>query len=292
MADDTATLRDTVVVDPKPESEPAKPEEPIVPQLIAQPSPEIAEIARVLSESGVTKDQLNDILQAPKALEALRYKVENDPKSFLQLLESTNPQAGERFLESMADTYVDRYGDRKPPTGTSGQPDPNQNELMRQVEQLREQTTRLLSKDQQREQAASMAAVRQRYDARIDDMLGMKEVKDMNFTSSEVKNLRARLSQELGADSSAVQRVNNGNFVDVPRVFQSLLQEKADDRKAAADATRQGRERVNSGAFWEFPNGPDSAFLSSLEKTIASDNDPNWGGTIEAFAKALERTSR
>ena len=295
MADDLATLRDTTVIDskPEPETKPAAESELElkVPQIVAEPTAETAEIARIIEQSGMTKDQLNDLLAAPKVLESMRYQIQNDPKEFLRQLERSDPKTVERFFESMAEEYLSRFGEKKTPSGKSETAkDESQNELMRQVEQLREQTTRLLTKDQQREQAASLAAVRQRYESRVDDLLGLKEVKEMNLTPSEVKNLRARLNLELSADQTAVQRVNSGNFVDVPRVFQSLLQEKVDDRKAATDAEKKGRERVNSNAFWEFPNGPDAAFLGDLNKAIADDNDPNWGGTVDAYAKALERT--
>jgi hypothetical protein len=295
MAEDTATLRDTVVTDSKPEPEAIAPAsaEDKVPQIADAPSPEAAELGQILLSSGVTKDQLNSLLEAPKALESLRYQWENNPRGFVEMLERTAPQTGERFLEEVSSLYLDRNKhlvreDTGKPKGDS----PASNELMQEVERLREQTSRLLTREQQRDSAASLAAVRQRYDARVDDMLNVKEVKEMNLTGSEVKNLKARLNQELSSDSTAVQRVNAGNFVDVPRVFQSLLKEKVDDRKAAADFERNGRERVKSNASWDWSNGPDASLLGDINKAIAADDSPDWEGTIQAMSKAMERTAR
>lgn len=292
-APDIATLRDTVVTDPDPQTTPS-PElksdpELTAPKLVSDASPEAAEIARILTESNISKDQLNDLLQAPRTIEALRYQIQNDPKAFLQQLERTDPQSGERFLEAMADTYVDRFGNKKTPSGKSDNAtDDTQTEAMRQVEQLRAEISRLTAKDQQRDAAAFNASLRQRYDARVDDVFGMDAVKKLGLPASEVKNMKARLWNELSSDQTSAQRVNSGNFVDVPRVLQSLLEEKVADRKAAIEAEKKGRERVQSNSFFEFPNGPDPAFMQSLDpKTFDS-----WEGTEDGFAKALERTGR
>jgi hypothetical protein len=287
MPEDTATLRDTVVTEPAQETAPVSEPEIKAPNLVEQPSAEAAELGRLLLDSGISKDQLNGLLEAPKVLESLRYQWKEDPKGFVQMLERTDPTLGEHFLQEVSDLFLDR-NKHLVDKGESKSKDSKETDgLMRQVEQLREQTTRLLSEEAQRKSAASLAAVRQRYEARVDDMLGLKEVKDMNMSPSEVKNLRARLNLELSGDQASVQRVNNGNFVDVPRVFQSLLQEKVDDRKSAADTEKKGRERVNSNAFWDFTNGPDATFMGDVNKIIAEDNDSDWS---TGFAKVLERT--
>jgi hypothetical protein len=295
MPEETATLRDTVVNDAQAvtEKEVTEPELK-APQIVDQPSAEAAELGRLMLESGISKDQLNALLEAPKALDAIRYQIKEDPKEFIRMLERTDPDTGSKFLAEVSDMFLDRNKHLlKDDAGKAQKADSqHSDELMREVERLREQTTRLLTEEQQRKQSASLAAVRQRYDARVDDLFGLKEVKEMDLKPSEVKNLRARLNLELSGDQSAVQRVNNGNFVDVPRVFQSLLNEKVDDRKAAADLEKGKRERVNSNAFWDFSNGPDASFLGDLNKIISDDNDPNWGGTVDGFAKALERTGR
>lgn len=289
-------MRDTLVQDepaaakPKPDAEPAAPK---VPAILDAPSPDAAEIGRIIMESGITKDQLNSLLEAPRALEALRSQIINDPKEFIRTLERTAPEAGQHFLDETADLFLERNKHKIEPEGKDkdGKPatDPA---TARELATLKEAIAGLTAKDRQRETAAMLASVRQRYDARVDDMLNLKEVKEMGLAPSEVKNLRARLFQELSSDTAATQRVNNGNFVDVPKVFQSLLAEKVADRVTATDAEKKERERVASGSFLDFPNGPDAAFLSEVEKAIAGDTDPNWGGTVDGFAKALERTAR
>jgi hypothetical protein len=126
MADE-ATLKDTLASDPTPapaEEVKTDPEEPKVPRILESPDPDAAEIGRILVQSGWTKDRINDLLQAPAALENLRYTVQNNPQEFLNMVERADPRAGEQFLEKMADTYVSRYGDRetqgsKPATGDS-----------------------------------------------------------------------------------------------------------------------------------------------------------------------------
>lgn len=289
MADDTATLRDTVVLDSKPESEPVQAAEPELkaPQIADAPSPEAAEIGQMLLASGVSKESLNSLLEAPKMLESLKYQWETNPKGFVEMLERTAPNTGAKFLEEVSQLYLDRNQHLiKTETGKPKGDSQPQNDLMQEVVKLREQTSRLLTENQQRQQAASLAAVRQRYDARVDDIFGKDEVKALGFTPSEVKNIKARLNQELSSDPAAVQRVNNGNFIDVPNVLQSLLTEKVSERKAAIEAEKKGREKVNAGAFWEFSNGPESSFLQGIDMSKAADS---WEATEEAFGNALSR---
>lgn len=282
MAEETATLRDTIVSDepaptPVVEATPATPapETPTV-------DPEVMEIAQILRGSGVSKEQVNDLLSAPKALESLRYAIQNNPQEFLNMLDRTDPQTGEKFLEAMADTYVNRYGDKGKPAA-KGKEEPN-GELMREVEALRETVGRFQTEQQRRDQAAALAQTRQRYDARVDDLIGQPGVKELGLTKSEVKAIRARLDTELSRDPSAVERASKGNFVDVPRTFQTIIEEWASDKKAASEAAKAQRERAAKGAFADFPAGPNPFMNVELPKGTSD----SWDATEEGFAKALE----
>lgn len=275
-----ATLRDTIVSDePAPaekvEATPATPA-PETPQV----DPEVLEIAQILRGSGVSKEQVNDLLSAPKALESLRYAIQNNPQEFLNMLDRTDPQTGEKFLEAMADTYVNRYGDK----GKSGKKDEPSDNLMREVEALRETVGRFQTEQQRRDQAAALAQTRQRYDARVDDLISQPGVKELGLTKSEVKAIRARLDTELSRDPNAVERASKGNFVDVPRTFQTIIEEWASDKKAATEAAKAQRERAAKGAFADFPAGPNPFMNVELPKGTSD----SWDATEEGFAKALE----
>lgn len=288
MADE-ATLADTLVSEPEApapvvDATSAEPEI-VAPKIVDPPSPEAAEIGRILLESGYSKDQLNQLLEAPKALDALRYAIQNDPKDFVTMLQRSNPEAADKFLDVVADTYVERYGDKGK---ASGKPEGETGDLQREIAALREQTNRLLTEQQRRDQAAAMAATLQRYNSRVDDLLNLKEVKELVPTKSEAKSLRARLNVELGADPTIVQRINNGNFVDVPKVFQTIIDELATDKKEAVKSAAAQRERAERGAYPEFQNGPNPLLPPDLvEKASGS-----WDDTEAAFGKALERYAR
>ena len=245
------------------------------------PNPDAAEVGRILLDSGYTKEQLNDLMEAPKALAAIRHQLQNDPAEFLKMLERTDPKTGERFLESMADTYVSRYADKGTPAGKSK--DESQSDLMREIEVLREKTTRLETEQQRRDAAIALQAAQQRYNSRVDDLLGTKEIQDLNLTKSETKNLRARLNSELASDPSMVQRVSNGNFVDVPRTFKGIIEELANDRKAQSDAEKEKRERAERRGFPEFESGP-NPFMNYKPPEAAAES---WDATEDALAKVL-----
>lgn len=287
MADE-ATLRDTVVVDqtadPKTAvTEPAKADDPV--RITEAPNPDALKIGQILLDSGISEGQLNDLLAAPKALEAMRYAIQNNPPDFLTMLDRSDPKTGEKFLESMADTYLNRYGDKGKPAGKSS--DDSSTDLMREVKALREKTADLETREARRENAMQLATTTQRYNARVDDLLGLKEVKDLNLLPSELKGIRARLNVELGNDQNVVQRVAQGNFVDVPRTFKGIIEELASDRKGAIEAAKTQRDRSAKGALPDFASGP-----NLWMHDVPAGSSDSWDATEDGFAKALENASR
>src|SRR5882762_11692235 len=118
-----ANLRD-ITASPNPvipSQEPAKAVgTPVAPATtITVADTDAAELGKTLLDMGVTKDQINGILEAPQALQAIRYMVENDPQEFIRSLERTNPGAGENFLDKLAKLYVDRYA-KEPAKASDG----------------------------------------------------------------------------------------------------------------------------------------------------------------------------
>lgn len=286
MADETATLKDTVVSDATATTEvteatPAGKTTEV--RITEAPSPEAAELGQILLSSGISKDQLNDLLESPRALASLRDQIQNNPQEFLNSLFRSDPQMGEKFLEVAGEEYVRRYD--KPtksgkPAGDSKIPD----DLMREVEALREKTNRLETEQQRRDHASAVAQAKARYEARVEEMFNLKEVQDLGLTKSEQRNMRARLSTELSQDPNVVERISKGTFIDVPKAFQALLQEKVDERKALADADKQKRERSKMSAFAEFPSGANPFMVPDRNADMFS----SWEGTEDGFAKALE----
>lgn len=193
------------------------------------------------------------------------------------MLDRTDPKAADAFLEKAADTYVERYAERE--SKSDKKSDDSSPELMREVRALREKTTRLESEQARRDQVAALAATSQRYEARVDDLFGQIP-KETPLTKGEQRALRALLNTELSKDQSVVQRVSNGNFVDVPRTFKAVIDDYFADKKAAAEAAKSQRERSTSQAFPDFPSGPNLMIPPQGA-------DESWDATEDAFAKAL-----
>jgi hypothetical protein len=258
----------------------ATPPEPAAAPVPSPEDAEAAELGKILIASGITKDKVNDVLEAPGALAALRYAVQNNPKEFLAMLERTDPASGEKFLGAMADTFVERYGGKEAVAGKDGKPDPNAN-LMTEIAALREKTQRLETEQARRDNAAALAATQERYRSRVDDIFEQKDVKELGLTKAETKALRARLDSELSADPTVVQRVSKGNFVDVPTTFKRIAEEWAGDKKAQVATDKAAREKAERGAFPSFQSGPADM------PEIPSATFDNWDATEDAFAKAL-----
>ena len=205
----------------------------------------------------------------------------NNPQEFLNLLERTDPDAARNFHEKMADMYVERHQVReKPQNGKSGAADP---ELMAELQALREKVTQAETREQQREQVKAMAAAQARYNQRVDELFNHEDIKKMLLTPAEKKGMRARLESELARDPAAVQRLNHGNFFDVPRRFKDIIEEWANDKKTAGEAAKAQRQRAQSAGAFDFPNGPNPIAIDA--KSFAD----SWEQTEEAFAQGLEK---
>jgi len=292
MADEFANLSDTVI-SPGAESKTTTDSKESSTDKVATESkvvtsPELtknvdaAELGQILLDSGYSKEQLNDLLQAPRTLEAIQYQLRNNPVEFFQTIERNDPKTGEKVIEELADLYVKRYG-KKADADDKGD-DKGSSKLAAAVESLQERLDRQDNERKAEREAAALATVRQRYQGRVDDLFNLKEVKDLGLTKAEAKAMRASLDVELGKDQGATQRIMSGNFVDVPRAFKGIIDEWATEKKAAADAAVKGREESQGSSFNEFTTG------AELVSKLPTGTFDSWDSTEEAFAKVLERT--
>jgi hypothetical protein len=215
-----------------------------------------AELGKLLLDSGVTKDQVNDVLQAPQALAAIRYMVENDPQEFIRSLERTNPGAGENFLDKLSKLYVDRYSKGDSTSGGATGKDAPNAELLAKIGELSEKVNGFQTAAQQAANASAQAQVQARYNARVDDLFSQLPADKVPLTNYEKELIKGKLSNDLASDSNAVKRVYNGNFVDVPTRFKSIVEGLVQDRVAAVTAASKARERSVSSAFPEISGGP------------------------------------
>lgn len=248
-----------------------------------------AEIGRIILESGFSKDQVNSLLEAPGALQAMKYQIESNPVEFLNTLARSNPQLAQKFQESLVDDYVTKYAPKDDArTQANGKAQQN-TQLMDEVAELREKLNSVTTEREREKHQAAMAQVKARYDARVDDLFGQLP-KGLALTKAESKAMRAQLQAELSEDPSVVQRISNGNFVDVPRKFQALVESWANDRKAAADAEKATRESKLKLASAEFTNGAMpvdlSAFTDVKQKTGPN---PDYFDDINVLGDALAK---
>lgn len=281
-----ATLRDTLVTDAADETKTVETKTEETRAVTA--NPDASEIGQIFLDSGYTKDQLNDILESPKALAAIRHQLQTDPTEFIKMLERTDPSVGARLQEAASDRFLEQNKhllDKDKGSGKASA-DPQNNDLMRELQALREKTDRLEGNERARENRIAFETAQKRYDSRVDELLSQKDIKELNLTKAETKAIRARLGAELSSDPNVVKRVGSGNFADVPRVMKGILEEWAGDRKEAVEADKTARERAQGRGFSEYEAGPDQFF-----KRPAGSED-SWEATEDALAKALDRTAR
>lgn len=249
---------------------------------------EALEIGKLLLESGYTKDQINSLMDGPRALEALRYAVENDPEEFIRTIERNNPGAGENFLDKLSKLYVNRY-DR-------GTPDPKQNggkadangELMAEFRKLQEEVGTFRTQAQAQAQAAAMAQVQARFQARLDDLFGQLPADKFPLSTWEKGSIRKSVMADIASDPSAFKRMTNGNFVDVPRTFQGIVESLAADRKTAAEAEKKARDASSKSSFPNLEGGPAELPKDFYTPPESNNTDDIWD--VSGLVKALEAT--
>jgi len=251
VPDENATLKD-VTVSPNPAAA-AEPKEPV--KVVEEPKPvvtdpaeaEAAEIGKILLNSGYNKAQINTLLEAPNALQSIRALLDTDPKQFVKQYALTNPDGASKLRDAVAEEYVELFAD-KGDKKADGKP--QDSELMQQVRSLTERVTSFETQEQRRNAAATLASTEKRYNARVDDFFGQDGIKNLGMTKTEQKAVRALLSTELAADPAAVQRVSNGNFVDVAPAFKRIIEEWATDKKSALKTEKAGKA-IAWDAFFE-----------------------------------------
>lgn len=282
MPDENATLKDVTVspnpadaAEPKEAAKPAEEPKPIVtdPALA-----EAAEIGQILLNSGYNKTQINQLLEAPNALQSIRALLDTDPKQFVKNYANANPAGASKLRDAIAEEYVELFAD-KGDKKADGKP--QDSELMQQVRSLTDRVASFETQEQRRQAAAALASTQARYNARVDDFFGQDGIKNLNLTKTEQKAVRALLDKELASDTAAVQRVSNGNFYDVAPTFKRIIEDLANDKKAASEADKKQRDNVQNGASFTFQGGPESL---KIPEAISD----SWEATEEGLAKALQ----
>lgn len=278
-----ATLRDvTAPPNPQDAAKPAEVAKPAEEKPVEVKDPNEAdalEIGKILLGSGYNKAQINALLEAPNALQSIRAMLDTDPKQFVKNYAAANPNGASKLRDAIVEEYVELFADKGGDKKADGKP--QDSELMQQVRTLTEEVTGLKTQEQRRQQAVALAATESRYKARVDDFFAQDGIKNLGMTKTEQKAVRALLDKELATDPSAVQRVSNGNFVDVAPAFKRIIEDWASDKKSAVEAEKKQRDNVQSGASFTFPGGP-------MNIEVPAAMSESWDATEEGFAKALQ----
>jgi|SRR5215471_7748890 len=291
---DEATLRDAVVTETKPVTAPTSDattttETKPATTVDATADKAAQELGQFLLDSGFTAEQARELPEAARALNAMNGIIETDPREFVRMLRRVNPEAAKKFSWEVAGMFADENEVKDDPANsgksTAKGTDPD---LMAEVKALRETVSGFQTQQQQRDQAQQLALVHGRYTSRVDELMGSDAVKSLNLTRSEQRAMRSDLQTELAKDPATVKRINNGNFVDVPRIFKSIIEGWAGDRKAAADAEKATRDRQLDKSFSEFQVGPGVVSRSDIDKSLEGAGD-DWSATERELAAALSR---
>lgn len=262
------------------------PDEPVKTEPTATVDKDALEIGELIKAAGFSKTDVNMLTESAVGLASIRNLIENNPLEFQNSLEKANPAAARKFEDAIAQRYVEKYAtDDK-----EGKDDKDKdNPLAAELKLLKQKMQDSEGREATREQAAALAQVKARYDARIDDLFGQLPA-DLALTKSEKASLRAYLNTELAADPDALARAAKGNFVDVPKKFAEIIKGWTDDRKAATEAEATKRKDAERRAQFSWPNGAEAMISESDLQSVIEKDGADWDGTVNALANALNKT--
>lgn len=267
MPEETTTPTPAAAVAP----EPAKPDY----------APEVLELAKQLAEDGVTREGYGQLIEGRDALNKMGYLLKENPKEFFRTIELNDPETAKKALEEFSQIYLDRNLSREDQARIeAGQPLEEADPMQKQLEDLQSELKSLKDNAMARDQAASVATIKSRYEARINDLFS--QLPD-NMPKHHQEALRAMLDRSLGADEQAAGRIRQGNFVDVPNHFKKILDNWAAETKAANDAEIAKREQVRKNAQLTFAPGAEAVGGPPPESLA----DKNWDDFGDELGRIL-----
>ena len=250
-----------------------------------------------LRDLGITPANAKEFVDAQRTLQNVAYALQHSPADILNELRQNNPEAFEKFIDVASDMYLERHPVKADGTADAGrggasesvrQNDP----LMKEVQALKQELGEMKSVAQQRAANDRLGELKKEYTGKVNKMLARVP----GLSARDRRALVALTSESLSEDTSAVARVNGGDFRDVSKHLQRVYDSWSADTKTASSEEHAARETVKANGDRVIPTsaGTEAGGAASTDKadgTRASQRDA-WESSELEFAKALNKTRK
>lgn len=261
-----------------------------VPDLSEDDSKEILETLR---SSGVNRENLPNVVTQAQAYNRLLEMLQTNPRQFVQTIEKINPRAAARLLEDVTEEYIDRYDtsddqDDKRGRGNRGRGSNSNGRMPREFNQLVELVNGIKTRLDTQDQQAAYENLRGSFAGKLDQYFNAGDLKELD--AKDKKALKALVKESLAEDPRAYANVQRGNFTDIPRHLQKVLDDWTADHTGGATEESERRETVRKGSQKTVqPGASNEDGVSRSDTERMPGGDDIWEGAVQELARDLNR---
>ena len=249
-----------------------------------------------LRDLGITPENAREFVDAQRTLQNVAYALQHSPGDILTELRQNNPEAFEKFIDVASDMYLERHpvkadGTADAGRGGAGESIRQNDPLMKEVQALKQELGEMKSVAQQRAANDRLVELKKDYTGKVNKMLDRVP----GLTARDRRALVALTSESLSEDTSAVARVNGGDFRDVSKHLQRVYDSWSADTKTASSEEHAARETVKANGDRVIPTSAGTEAggekADDAKGTRASQRDA-WESSELEFARALNKTRK
>lgn len=232
-------------------------------------SEQATQIVQQLTDMGITPENAHEFVQTRAQYNALLSVLE-DPQALLGGLRQNRPDLYQKILESATDQYLELHPPEEDQSGKTQGPNA---ELVAELKAMRTELNEMRGNQQQRDQQTRLQTVVKNYNENLDSLIQ----KIPGLKKSEQKAIKAVVSQSIATDRAALDRINQGVYVDLPRHIKTVYTEWTEDHKTDT----KEREEVQAGGQKEF--------AAAAQAGGQPQTKDDWDSAAEDLARDLQK---
>lgn len=248
--------------------------------------PDTQEVIDILTQAGVTKQNINVVLGSAQTLSQFNYLLENDPKQLVRRLEANNPRVGKQLLETISDLYIERYyqPDEESDGKSGGTKSRGAVSESPEMAAMREDLNNIKMALAGQSRNAAYQELRKNYNAKLDESIS----KLTDLSAKDRKAIKALANQSLAEDPKAMERIQAGFFVDIPRHVKSVVDDWTADNSKATEDEKAEREKQKAGSGKQITEAARPTGEREAGKEGSGDI---WEDAAQGMAKELQKAA-
>lgn len=248
-------------------------------------------ISQLLTTAGVTsRANVEALINNNQVFNNFFRTMETDPIAAFDAIRRVNPRLRDRIYEAVAEDYIrenDTSDDQDDRSRAGNRGRGSRDMVNPEVARLTETVTKLQQRLDTQDQQTQYQGLRKAFADRIDAYFNAGDLKSLPRVDKS--SLKALLKESLAEDTDAFQRIQRGNFVDIPKHLQKVLDQFTADKKGDETADRKDRDTVAAGARKEVATGAGVDAITGRD-TGARGTGDIWEDAVTELAGDLNRS--